>query len=117
LGGVLAVHVSQGLFILVKDGDESVVRLVGELDLTTADELRQAIGALLSRHSCDVLLDLSDLHFCDVEGARALVWSSSLVGEHDHRMRVVGARASVRATLAVSFADQLVDVESPEESA
>jgi anti-anti-sigma factor len=117
LGGVLAVHASRGLLIHVKDGDESVVQLVGDLDLTTADDLRQAIGALLARNPGDVLLDLQDLRFCDVEGVRALVWSSTRVGEHDHRMRIVGARASIRATLAAVFADELVVVESPEESA
>lgn len=101
----------------MKDGDESVVQLVGELDLTTADALREAIGALLGRNPCDVLLDLSNLRFCDVEGVRALVWSSTLVSEHGHRMRIVGVRASIRAMLAVSFADQVVIVESPEEPA
>lgn len=117
LGGVLAVHASGGLLIHVKDGDESVVQLVGDLDLSTADELRQAIEALLARAPGDVLVDLSDLQFCDVEGVRALVSSSTLVRGHDHSMRVVGARASIRATLAASFAGELVVVESPEESA
>ena len=111
------MHASRGLFIRVKDGHESIVQLVGDLDLTTADDFRQAIGALVARNPCDVLLDLSDVDFCDVEGARALVWSSTLVGEHGHGMRIFGARASIRATLAVSFADELVIVESPEESA
>lgn len=115
LGGVLAVPAAGRLLILVTDGAESRIRLVGDLDVTTAADLRQAVQNLLTPPTCDVLMDLSDLRFCDVAGVRTLVWSTHLVAEHGHRMRVTGARPSIRETLAITYGDKLVMAEIPDE--
>lgn len=109
------MHAAGALAIHAKDGNESLVQLVGELHLTTADQLRTAIQDLITRNPCDVLLDISALQFCDVEGLRAMVWSSDLVVEHGHTMRIVGARPSIRAVLDSPYGADLVIDDNPDE--
>jgi anti-anti-sigma factor len=67
---IRAVHASRPLVIQVQQGEESVVRLGGALDVTTADEFQRTIEDLVTRHAGDILLDLSNLGFSDVAGVR-----------------------------------------------
>ena len=56
-----------------QDGDAAVVRVVGELDLATAPQLRQLLVDLVARGSRHVTLDLADMAFIDSTGLRVLV--------------------------------------------
>jgi len=51
--------------------DAAVVRLVGELDLASADELRECLAALAGRGR-DVVVDLAELTFIDAGGLGVL---------------------------------------------
>ena len=96
----MTVQESRQLLIQVQDGDECLVRLVGELDVYTEDELRATMQDLLARRPGDIVLDLSDLGFTDLRGLRAILWSSRLVNEHDQAMWIVGASRLIRKILA-----------------
>ena len=67
----------QQLLRIEEEAVPRLFRLVGELDLATADELAWAIEALPPEG--DVVLDVSALQFMDVTGLRALVRSSEHV--------------------------------------
>jgi anti-sigma B factor antagonist len=53
--------------------DETVVALAGELDMSTADQLSGAVNEELRLGSGRIVLDLSDLTFCDSLGLGTLV--------------------------------------------
>jgi anti-anti-sigma factor len=53
------------------DGDEHV-RLVGELDLSTIEDVRSALGTAMPRTG-GLTLDLSDLTFTGAEGIRLFI--------------------------------------------
>jgi anti-sigma B factor antagonist len=53
--------------------DEVIVALVGEMDLSNARTLSEAIGELLDARPAQVTLDLTDLSFLDSSGIRCLV--------------------------------------------
>ena len=55
------------------DGDAAVVRVVGELDLATAPQLRELLVALVAGGSRHVTLDLADLAFIDSTGLKVFV--------------------------------------------
>ena len=56
------------------DGVMPVIRVRGELDLSTAGRLCRTVQAVAgARRRTRVLLDLSELAFCDSTGLRALV--------------------------------------------
>jgi len=54
------------------DADDRHFRLIGELDLATADEFIERIRPVVARGS-DINLDLSGLTFIDSSGIRALI--------------------------------------------
>jgi anti-sigma B factor antagonist len=54
--------------------DRAVFAVVGELDLATCDILTSALDAALRREPAPtILVDLSDLEFCDSSGLTALL--------------------------------------------
>ena len=73
------------------DGSTTVLRLAGELDLATADVLRERVGALSATRSGvrRLTLDLGGLEFLDVAGLGALL-------EAGRRMTERGASVSLR---------------------
>lgn len=56
-----------------QDGDTAVVRVVGELDLATAPQLRELLVDLVARGSHHVTLNLADLTFIDSTGLKVFV--------------------------------------------
>jgi anti-anti-sigma factor len=66
---------TQVLTIEVVPGSVPVVRAVGELDLSTAGRLCRAIqgAAAFAAGRPRLLIDLSELEFCDSTGLRALI--------------------------------------------
>ncbi len=65
-----------------------VVSVHGELDLATAPRLCACLHAARSNGVRGVLLDLSDLSFCDSQGLRALI-------EEQREMAVAGKRFGI----------------------
>ena len=54
-------------------GPRLVVVIGGEADWTTADQLREGMAAALAYGPRSMVLDLTDLTFCDLQGLRALL--------------------------------------------
>ncbi|MFF9690332.1 STAS domain-containing protein [Streptomyces sp. NPDC014623] len=55
------------------------VALVGELDLDTAPQVREAVTACLAKQPTSLCLDLTDVTFCDCAGLSALLRARSTV--------------------------------------
>jgi anti-sigma B factor antagonist len=73
------------------DGTTAVLRLAGELDLATADLLRERVRALLGPGNdvSKLVLDLAGLEFLDVTGLGALL-------EARRKLAAVGATLTLR---------------------
>ncbi len=74
----MAEHVSDaGRLLTVKvigGPDETVIRVGGELDLSSVDVLDEALSNVLSKDDVDVLVfDLEELSFMDSSGIAALL--------------------------------------------
>jgi anti-anti-sigma factor len=54
-------------------GVDTVVRLSGELDMSTTDRLRDVVNGQLGEHPGRIVLDLTELTFCDSLGLGTLV--------------------------------------------
>lgn len=82
----------------IQDG-HVVVTLHGELDVSTAQELRERLFAILEREPASLILDLSRLRFMDSTGVNVLVsaeqradlrgWTLSLAGLQKIVARVI----------------------------
>jgi len=60
-------------FQIIPDGDQTVVKLVGEADFEVVDALRDALSTALEGHPERLVLDLGETSFLDTAAARVLV--------------------------------------------
>lgn len=87
---------------LRRNGGEAVLRLEGQLDISTAalvDAEIDRLGALLAH---PLLLDLHRLDFIDCAGVRPLVRLWSEVDAHCGQLSIAGARRLVALVLATA---------------
>lgn len=87
--------------------DIVLVRAIGDLDLSTADHLREGCLAAVTNDCVGLVLDLSRSDFLDSAGIRALFAIAERLEAHRQRLAlVVPAGAHMRRVLAI------VDIES-----
>jgi anti-sigma B factor antagonist len=84
------------------DGPDLVVRVGGELDLTNADRLKDALGRAQRDHKGAITLDLSGLDFLDSTGISILVQASQQSKTNGRRLRIRGATGQVKRVLEVT---------------
>jgi anti-anti-sigma factor len=83
------------------DGQRSVLRLQGELDVCTKDHLRRAISSALEHHPSMLVLDLSALGFMDCSGLSVLVWAHKRLAERQHELLIAGSQPIVRRLICL----------------
>jgi anti-anti-sigma factor len=99
----VAAPTTHPLAIEIVDGPVPILRVRGELDLSTAGRLArtvQAVGGV--RRRSRLVIDLTELEFCDSTGLRALM---SAVRE----IEVLGGRAAIAVTPGGPF-DRLLEL-------
>ncbi|MFD0902132.1 STAS domain-containing protein [Actinomadura sediminis] len=85
------------------DGSTTTLRLRGELDLSTADRLRDDMAVLLAEHDPHrLLLELSDLTHIDSSGLAVLVWAHRLLTGRGRRLLLHHPRRRVQRVLHVT---------------
>jgi anti-anti-sigma factor len=98
------------LAISAISGDgSSVVRLTGELDLSTAPRAEQALVDELQPGSRTLVLDLRSLDFCDAAGLRVFVRARRRAQEVGAKVRIVHPNRLVRRVLEVAELSWLID--------
>ena len=55
------------------DDGTAVIRVVGEIDIATADTIRQAIAVAVERRPADLVFDLAAVDFIDSSGLAVLL--------------------------------------------
>jgi len=98
-----------GLQIALEDGTVRVIRLTGELDLDTADRSRGSLeSAVATAASPTIVVDLSELTFCDSSGIRALLALHRLAADAGRDLRVREPTRAVAQVLNLTGADRLL---------
>ena len=97
----------QGLAIDTQDhGDELVVRVTGELDLSTSPQLSAALMEAGGGTATSVTLDLGGVSFIDSSALRVLVLSGRALSQDGCELRI-GARSDMVArVLAMTSLDE-----------
>jgi len=111
--------VDDGLQVhLERSGDMPVVRVVGEIDLATAPQLRDQL-AELPHDSGAVIVDLSEVTFLDSTGLSVLVasWKRFSNGDEKGDLRLVVNRPAIERVLEVTGLAQVFGVFSTLEQA
>ena len=71
--------------------DIAVLHLRGELDADTASKLHATLADLLERPVPRIVVDLSDLKFCDSVGLSAFITSKQVISARGGWLRFAGA--------------------------
>jgi anti-sigma B factor antagonist len=79
--------------------DRARLQLQGELDAAAAGELAALFDEACAGEPSLLLVDLSELSFCDSSGIHVLLVAAARCAESQIDMRIVGTRPNVRRVL------------------
>jgi anti-sigma B factor antagonist len=89
-------------------GKESFVELSGELDLSTAPQLRETLVAIISEdRPRRLVLDLSNLIYLDSTGLSVFVTAHQRAGAESIEFSLANPNASIRRLLQITALDQV----------
>ena len=91
-------------------GQVAVVTLPEEIDVTTAELVREELLAILRQGATLLIADLSKTEFCDSAGVSALVRTYREASTGGSAMRLVIGMPGVRRVLSITGVDRLVDI-------
>nr|WP_240942577.1 STAS domain-containing protein [Planosporangium thailandense] len=84
------------------NGDEFVITLVGDADLTTVDQLRAALTGAVAGRPARIVVDVGGLAFIDSVGIGALVVASHAARQHGLEFVLTRPRGYVLRALTVT---------------
>lgn len=102
---VIAAHLAVAT---ERHGDEVVVRLLGELDASNADGLRDAIHGILESLPRTLVVDASGLGFADCAGLSVLVSTNRCLAGQGRKLVVANPQPRVRRLLIFTGLDALL---------
>ncbi|MEU0049399.1 STAS domain-containing protein [Streptomyces sp. NPDC006309] len=73
----------------VEQGEWAVLQVSGELDLMTSPLLRQRVHDVVAEGHHSLVVDLSDVFFCDSSGVGVLIASRRLIRSCQGRLRLI----------------------------
>jgi stage II sporulation protein AA (anti-sigma F factor antagonist) len=86
------------------------MRVQGEIDLSTAPEVRAEVGRI-ARPGMQVVIDLTGVGFMDSTGLGSLVWARRRLRRIGGDILIVRPRPNVRRVLEISGVSEIVPVE------
>ncbi|WP_030761820.1 STAS domain-containing protein [Streptomyces sp. NRRL F-2664] len=92
------------------EGDILVLALTGELDHDTAEPLRAALTAGVEGGARRLLVDFSELRFCDSTGLNVLLHSRLAAREAGGTIELAGLRPPVARMFRITGADGIFAV-------
>lgn len=97
---------------VLHENGTAVVRLSGELDLTSCDQARTALDAALSGHPRSVILDIGALDYMDSSGLVLLVQMTSAV----QQVQVRNPSPIVRRLIELSGLSEMLHITDDDKS-
>lgn len=91
-------------------GEATVVRLVGELDIVTADQAKRRLSDLVDQGANTVQLDLTDLGFVDSSGLGALVAIHHHAVARGAAVELKAVPAQVKRLMEITKLDELFTI-------
>jgi anti-sigma B factor antagonist len=97
-------------FPVTWSGRTAVVAVPGELDLTIADGLREALLGALNAGALGLVVDMTATTFCDSAGISAITRAVRRAAANDAIIRLAVTAAPVLRVLNLVGIDRLIDV-------
>jgi anti-anti-sigma factor len=88
-------------------GDDTTVRLSGELDISTAPELERVLGHLtVPEGPARIVLDLRDLRFMDSTGLRLVVTADLRLRRENRELALIAGPESVHRVFRLAMLEE-----------
>jgi len=87
------------LRVSIRSGARPVVEICGEIDISSASQLREELLRMLRRHGPRLALDLGGVTFLDCAGINALLATRRRARLEDGWVRVIRASPPARRTI------------------
>ncbi len=97
-------------FSVLRSGRTAVVRLPAEIDLTIADELREALLSVLNQGTLALVADMTATTFCDSAGITALIRAARRADANGAVMRLAAVAPPVLRVFNLVGIDRLIDI-------
>jgi anti-sigma B factor antagonist len=91
-------------------GKVAVVTLPAEIDVTNADQVREALLAVVNQGAISLVADMSTTTFCDSTGISALVRTFKRATASGGGMRLVVDSPAVHRVLGITGVDRLMPI-------
>lgn len=104
------IVVSENRFPVTWSGRTAVVAALGEVDLTNAEGLRDALLSALNSGALGLVVDMTATTFIDSAGVTALVRASRRASATEASVRLAVTATPVLRVLSLVGIDQLLDV-------
>lgn len=95
------------------EGDSRTVRLEGTCDLATVPQLREALMPLAPPEVKRLVIDVSELEFCDSTGLGTMLGALRRMREGNGEFSISGAHGTVLRLLQITGIDALVSLIDP----
>jgi anti-sigma B factor antagonist len=89
-------------------GQRAMVTLPAEIDVTNAEEIRQALVSAASHDAASLVIDMSQTTFCDSAGVNAIIAAHKQATASGTQLRLVAP--GVQRILTLVGVDQLVPI-------
>jgi len=86
----------------------ALVAVDGELDLSTAEQLEEALGPAIHDATGPIVLDVAALRFCDSAGLAVLVRTHNQLSDQGRRLVIAGPSGPVLRVLELSGLNQVI---------
>lgn len=96
---------------------DTVLRVTGELDATVSGRVRVQLTAVIESGAPTVIVDLSEVSFCDSSGLSTLVHAHSSAEATGTKLVIVTRQRALLRPIALLGLDNLLKVEPDLESA
>lgn len=91
------------------DQGDTVLKLSGELDMSSAGALRESIEALIADGCRKVVFDLDELSFMDSSGIAVLVFAANNIGD----VRLINASSIIRRIIDATGLSAVLKLDQP----
>ena len=91
-------------------GRVAVVTLPAEIDVSSADQVRADLFAVVAQDASLVIADMSATTFCDSAGVTALVRAARKANASCTGLRLATSAAAVTRVLAITGVDRLIEI-------
>ena len=95
---------------ITKDGAKSLVKLVGRLDTTNADQFQKDITPLMEDATPDIELDCSEMDYTSSQGLRMFLMLQKTVSSKGGSMVMVNMKPQVKEVFDITGFSNIIKI-------